>query len=119
MEEQKNVSFIRWQGKTLEQLGFVNNLFIALASGFLILEAQSIFSKKFLQPCEALLIGLSVILVFASLIVGGFLAINRLQSFRSTSQIARQRETGQKVFISDLRKQVDNLDSKTWIMLWC
>jgi hypothetical protein len=32
---ERNDSFVRWQGRTIEQLGFVNNLLIGLAAGIL------------------------------------------------------------------------------------
>jgi hypothetical protein len=118
MSEENYSSFIRWQDNRIKQFGFVNNLFIALSSGFLILEAQSIIGETTLLPCEAFFIGISTIYVFASLIVGGILAINRLLAFRYTAQIARKRETKNREGLSDLRNQTDDIDQCSWILLW-
>ena len=118
MTEQNNSSFIRWQDKSIEQLGFINNLLITLASGFLILETQYFIGEKTVQPIAIILIAFSAVFVFASLIVGGILAINRLLSFRYTAQVARKRETRQRDGIKDLRDWTNELDTRTWKLLW-
>ena len=118
MSTQNDLSFNRWQDKSIEQFGFTNNLFIALASGFMILEAQSAFRETTLQPYEAWLVGISIILMFASLTAGGILAINRLLSFRNTAQTARKRETKNRQGIDKLRDQTENIDTRSWRMLW-
>ena len=118
MAEQNNSSFIRWQDKSIEQLSFINNLLITLASGFLILETQYFIGEKSAKATEILLMGLSAFFVFASLILGGILAINRLLSFSHTAQIARKRETNQREGIKELRDWTKEVDSRTWLLLW-
>lgn len=118
MSEQDNSSFAGWQEKRIEQFGFVNNLFIALASGFLILEAQSFLGEAAFKVTEALFIGGTTVLMFASLLVGCALAINRLLSFRNTAKIARKRETKQRDGIENLRTLTDAIDGRSWNMLW-
>lgn len=118
MGERDNLSFVRWQNIRIEQFGFVNNLFIVLASGFLILEAQSVMNITKLLPSEACLIGISAILVFLSLSSGSFLAINRLLAFRKTAQIARKRETHDRNGLDYLRRQTSKIDERSWIFLW-
>lgn len=118
MPEQNNTSFVRWQDKSIGQLGFINNLLITLASGFLILETQYFIGEKTIQPIAILLIALSAVFVFASLVAGGILAINRLLSFRHTAQVARKRETRQREGIKDLRDWTNELDTRTWKLLW-
>ena len=118
MPEQDNSSFVGWQEKRIEHFGFVNNLFIALASGFLILEAQSFLGEAVFQVTEALFIGGTTVLMFASLMVGCALAINRLLSFRNTAKIARKRETKQRDGIENLRTLTDAIDERSWNMLW-
>ena len=66
MSTQNDSPFNRWQYKSIEQFGFANNLFIALASGFMILEAQSVFRETTIQPHEAWLVGISIVLMFGS-----------------------------------------------------
>jgi hypothetical protein len=118
MAEQNNSSFIRWQDKSIEQLSYINNLLITLASGFLILETKYFIGEKSAQATEILLLGLSAFFVFASLILGGILAINRLLSFSHTAQIARKRETKQREGIEELRDWTNEVDSRTWLLLW-
>jgi len=118
MPEKDNSSFVGWQEKRIEQFGFANNLFIALASGFLILEAQSFLGETSFQVTEALFISSTTILMFASLLVGCVLSINRLLSFRNTAKIARKRETKQRNGIEDLRTSTEAMDERSWNMLW-
>jgi hypothetical protein len=71
MAAEKNASFIRWQGRTIEQLGFVNNLLIGLASGFLLFEGKIPFDKKEILTCgDKGLIILSILSIFISLSFG-------------------------------------------------
>lgn len=120
MAEKNNASFIRWQGRTIKQFGFVNNLLITLALSFLVFQTRYFFDENTVQPLDILLIllGISSVSMFASLIVGGFLAMNRLLSFRYTAQIARKRETGQRDNIKELRDWTNELDTRTWRLLW-
>lgn len=70
---------------------------------------------------------ISVLSLIVSLIVGTWCVINRLHSFRSTAQIAREREVrnelGQrKELEADLaqrRKNTNALDARTWHLLYC
>ena len=118
MAAEKNASFIRWQGRTIEQLGFVNNLLIGLATGLLIFEGKLSFDKKEILTCvDKWLIVLSVLSIFISLSIGCYVAWNRLRSFRHTTQIARQRETGKRINIDELRALVRKLDNRTWPLL--
>ena len=118
MPQRSNESFIRWQGRTIEQLGFVNNLFIGLATALLIFEAKLPFEEKVTLSCtEKWLAFLSVLSVFLSLAFGCYVAWNRLRSFRNTTHIARQRETGNRTNIEELRALVKRLDSRTWPLL--
>jgi len=59
------------------------------------------------------IIVLSMLLIFISLILGCYLAWNRLLSFRITAQVARKMETGKREDIEDLRDKVKTLDKRT------
>ncbi len=119
MGELKNESFVRWQGRTVDQLSFVNNLFVGLSTGMLIFLIQFAFShngrfvniEKWLNVC-------SIVLIFFSLFTGGLLAINRLYSFRLTSEIARNRESNGREGIEEKRSLAKKRDRRTWILLW-
>jgi hypothetical protein len=110
-------SFIRWQGRAIEQLGFVNNVLLVLATGILLFQIQLIVGGASFGFCEKWVVLLSSCLFFLSIIFGCWLAYNRLNSFRLTSQIARKRETNEREDIEDLRKRVKHLDRKTWLLL--
>ena len=113
----KNESFIRWQGRMIEQLGFVNNLLIFLATGLMAFQIQLAVTEKSFNILEKYFVVLSMSLIFISLMIGCYLAWNRLKSFRITAQVARKREKGNKEGLEDLRKQYRILDERTWQLL--
>jgi hypothetical protein len=117
MPNNEKQSFIRWQGRTLEQLGFVNNLLIFLATGMLAFQVQIAIGKVTFTNLDKCVIVLSTLLIFISLIVGCYLAWNRLLSFRLTTQVAYKRETGKREGIEDLRNKIKILDKRTWQLL--
>lgn len=118
MSNEGNESFVRWQGRTIEQLGFVNNLLVGLATGMLAFQTKVAFDDKVsFTGVERWLAILSIILVFLSLAFGCYVAWNRLRSFRATMQTARQRETNQRQGIEELRTLSTALDKRTWWLL--
>lgn len=119
MSDEKNDSFIRWQGRAIEQLGFVNNLLIGLSTGLLVFQTQLAFNDKTsFQSFEKWLVVPSIVLVFASLVAGCYVAWNRLRSFRNTAKVARMRSQNQdEKIIKELRTLSDAQDQKTWWFL--
>ena len=117
MPNSEKQSFIRWQGRTIEQLGFVNNLLIFLATGMLAFQVQLAIGEISFTILNKCIIVLSMLLIFISLILGCYLAWNRLLAFRITAQVARKRETGKREGIDDLRDKVKTLDKRTWLLL--
>lgn len=117
MSNNEEQSFIRWQGRTIEQLGFVNNLLIFLATGMLTFQIQLAIREVSFTILDKCTIMFSILLIFASLMLGCYLAYNRLLSFRLTAQVARKRETGKREGIEDLRNEVKILDQRTWCLL--
>ena len=117
MSNNDKQSFIRWQGRTIEQLGFVNNLLIFLATGMLAFQIQLAIREISFTILNKCIIVLSMLLIFISLILGCYLAWNRLLSFRITAQVARKMETGKREDIEDLRDKVKTLDKRTWWLL--
>ena len=118
MSDDKRQSFVRWQGRSITQLGFVNNLLIGLSAGTLAFLTQIAFKDQTALICfDTCLMGLSTVSVFLSLAVGCVLAWNRLGSFRDTAQIARQRETDKRTNIDELRKSTRKRDKCTWWLL--
>ena len=91
MPNSERESFIRWQGRLIEQLGFVNNLLLGLATGLLAFQTQLAFDNKaLLTTAEKCVAVLSIIFVFLSVTFGCYVAYNRLRSFRFTAQIAQR-----------------------------
>ena len=117
MSNDEKQSFIRWQGRTIEQLGFVNNLLIFLATGMLAFQSQLAIREISLTILDKYTIILSTLFIFISLILGCYLALNRLRSFRLTARVARKRETKKREGIEYLRKKVKTLDKRTWWLL--
>jgi hypothetical protein len=108
-------SFIRWQGKTNEQLGYVNNLFTGLATGLLAFQTNLAFNDKAdLTMPERVLIIISLTSLGVSLAFGCHVALNRLEAFRSTAQIARKREKEEREGIEELRESTNARDKETW-----
>ena len=117
MDAQKNESFVRWQGRSLEQLGIAINLLLSLCLatiGFTIsklLDKDFIFLNHFTR--KIILLGSFNILLTILLVL--FLIYNRLHSFKKTTQIARKRETNNLSNIDILREKVKKADKLTWL----
>ena len=80
--------FIRWQEIRLQQLGYVNNLLIALASGSLLWQAQSILTITITFQSRPLYL-ISAALFFFSIFIGCWVAWNRLGDFTLTADRLR------------------------------
>jgi hypothetical protein len=118
MPGNENESFVRWQGRSIRQMGFVNNLLTGLATGLLAFQTQIAFDDKvILSTSERRVAIFSLVLIFASLVVGCYLAWNRLRSFRATAQAARKRETGNREGIFEIRSRYRRLDRITWLCI--
>lgn len=119
MSDNDERSFIRWQKFRIEQLGYVNNLLIFLATGMLALQVQLAAKELCFTILDKRIIAFSTLLLFLSLMVGCYLAWNRLRAFRITAQIARKRETEKRdgIDIKNLRAKVKPMDKITYQLL--
>ena len=117
MPNNKKQPFIRWQARTIEQLSFVNNLLIFLATGMLAFQVQLAIREITFTALSKYTIVSSTLLISISLMLGCYLAWNRLRSFRLSAQVARKREAGKREGIEDLRNRVKTLDKRTWCLL--
>src|ERR1039457_4134144 len=89
-----NDSFRRWQDHTIEQLGTTSNLIIGLAGGLLALSITILREDKpQISSCDAILLYVYSSALVLSVVAGLLVAVNRLEDFRLTAQIARNRET--------------------------
>jgi amino acid permease len=110
----KKQSFIRWQERTMKQLGYVNDLLIALSIGLIAFQTQLVIGQESFNILNKVIISLSLLLILLSILLGCYVAWNRLLSFRLTAQIARKRETNQRARIDELRDEVKIKDERTW-----
>ena len=117
MPNTEKQSFIRWQGRSIEQLGFVNYLLIFIATGILAFQVQLAVGDESFTILNRSIIILSMLLIFISLMLGCRLAWNRLRAFWKTAQVARKRETRKREGIENLRDEVNTLDKWTWWLL--
>ena len=117
MSDNDERSFIRWQKFRIEQLGYVNNLLIFLATGMLAFQVQLAVKELCFTILDKRIIAFSTLLLFLSLTVGCYLAWNRLRAFRITAQIARKRETEKRDGIENLRAKLNHLIKITYQLL--
>lgn len=114
-------SFIRWQGRTIEQMGFTINVLLILstgAMGFII--SILLHLDKCRSPVEFIILFNGAFLFAFSILFGCICSINRLSSFRITAQIARSREKHKDVLIRrSNRKVVKKKDRSTWCLFKC
>lgn len=115
-----NNSFIRWQGRSIEELGKAINLLLGLSlttAGFVISKLLDPQFQNAINICQTklLILGISISLVTILLLL--FLMYNRLLSFRKTTEIARKREKGILGNLGFLRGQVKSIDKCTWKLL--
>src|SRR5262245_30885543 len=77
MNDRDRDAFVRWQARAIDQMSFVTNLLIGLATGLVALEAQSILDGKIRLGSDDRLLGLASLgCVSLSLILGLILAWN-------------------------------------------
>ena len=101
----------------MQQLGYVNNLGIALAALALGFGLQDAGEKGKFEGVEGPLVFSAVLLSAISLAIGTYVAWNRLRSIRIETRIARERGRWRMSEINILRYERDALDSRTWFLL--
>jgi len=125
MAESKD-SFIRWQGRSVEQLSYANNLFLGFSTATLGFALSVVKDQTYQPNCAAkitMLLGLATLSL--SILIGAICAICRLYDFRTTAGIARHREKGEaenhsrSVLHGELRSSrslAKALGSVTWVL---
>ena len=112
-------AFVRWQGRTITQFGFATNLLLGLATGELaFLFGVALNRRDDLTTTGYVTFLMSVVLLAVSVVVGCWLALNRLTSFRTTAQVARRRQNSRTDDIDRLRARTRRLDERSWCLLW-
>ena len=117
---EKSDKYIRWQAIRIKQLGFINNLVLGLSLGLLAYNFKLILPDEIQLNCfQKILFWISSLLTLISVFIALILAINRLEDFRLTAQIARKEEKNQSENIEIDRKKSDKLGKKTWcLFIW-
>ena len=108
-------SFVRWQNIRITQLGFANNLLIALGVtliGFTLDFIQT--DQLILNLTQKFLFWVGISLGILSIGLGLFVVINRLEDFKLTAQITRKRENEKTSGIKEDRTQTKILGKRTW-----
>ena len=116
--------YIRWQGIRIEQVGFVNNLIIGLASGILLWEGNFLLTADPHKPSYYLFIA-SAFLLFISVALGCLVAWNRLMDFRLTAKVLRSlledppsiQNKKAEANRNEIREEAKRLGETTWQFL--
>lgn len=110
-------SFVRWQSRTIEELGKAANLILTLSLATIGFTVVKLLGQFLFLSCVSktlIILGSFVLLATALLIL--ILMRNRINSMRITTQIARKREKNDTSNIENLRKDVRLFDKLTWIL---
>lgn len=91
-------AYPRWQDRTRSGLEFENNLLIGLSGGLLVV---TVGLTRYTLAWQRLLLGIGLVLLGLSVVVGIWLAANRLQSARLTARLVRIRQQRDLVFEPD------------------
>lgn len=89
-DDNEDRRFLRWQERTQQQLGFLNNVLLVLGGGLIGFALNTGAVKVGLRAnWQSTLAGIAVVLVMVSLACGLVMAANRLRALRMTSEMAR------------------------------
>jgi hypothetical protein len=113
----ENDSFVRWQGITREQFSATTNLVLGLGTGLLAFESTLLLDKKLEAACSVSLGVASLLLLFVSVAIGLFCAVNRLSDFRLTAQITKNSSEENKK-VEEMRKRAGAMGTWTWRLFW-
>ena len=111
----KKSTYGKWENHRISQLSFINNLVIGLSVALI----GYVFD--FIKPLNIIFnyvqkffFWIGVLLIIASIIIGFLVAINRLEDFRLTAKIARNREKNNRENIQADRNEAKIIGKKTW-----
>lgn len=111
----KKSTYDKWENHRIAQLSFINNLVVGLSlalTGYVFNFIKP--SRIIFNSTQKFLFWIGVLLIVVSIVVGVFIAINRLEDFRLTAKIARNRENNNRNGIKADREKVQIIGKKTW-----
>lgn len=113
-------SSVRWQGRTIEQFGYSLNLVLGLCIAGIGYETTLILNKEIERAgWQNCLLAMSLLSWVISVGAALWCVVTRLQNFRLTAQIARNREDGASALeLQPDRKKLTDLDNFTWTLFW-
>jgi uncharacterized membrane protein YbhN (UPF0104 family) len=111
-------SSIRWQGRTIEQLGYALNLILGLTVAALGFEVSLILNKDFHRAgWQKCILSISLLALVLSVAVGLWCVLNRLRDFRTTAETAWKRENdASDIKLQPLRTLTRTLGKRTWVL---
>jgi hypothetical protein len=128
MAKQHKESFVRWQGISIQQLGYSINLILAFAAAALGFAFNLLKDPCFPTFCwSKTLFSSSLLLIGISVMLGLLCTVNRLCDFRKTTRIARCREqycrdgkpeTEIDSLLDEHRKETKRLGERTWNLFY-
>ena len=119
-EKKDRESSIRWQGRTIEQFGYVLNLVLGLSVAGIGYEGTLVLNKQLERAgWQNTLLAISLLALALSIAAALWCVISRLRNFRITAEIARKREDGASAIeLQPLRTKSDELGEFTWTLFW-
>jgi hypothetical protein len=120
MEKIDKASFVRWQERTMEQLGYVVNLLMGLGIAGLGYQVNFLLNMEFtLADTEKIWVAIATLLLSASFLAGIVCTICRLRDCRLTAKISRmnQRAFARNV-LRKLRAAAKAAGRCTWGLFW-
>lgn len=92
----KEGSFIRWQKITIDQMSYIINLIIGLSVASIGYFLTYLINDQYsITSCRVVLLLISLLSIFISIVLGIYCVYNRLRDFRATKEAARLREKGE------------------------
>ena len=113
----KNSSFIRWQGRSIDQFRSSSHLVLGLAGAALAFTATLLERDSPLSTLDSLLYHIQAGCFLVSLLTGITLSVNRTKDFRTTASIARSREKNKEdEELPALRALSKKLGEQSWTL---
>lgn len=113
-----NESFIKWQGITINQFTYAQNLILTFSVAALGFGLSFITNKEFMPfGVSKCFFVLSLLSLLISIGFGLWCVINRLRDFRITKDITRKREQNSNN-IEELRIKSRDLGKISWNLFW-
>ena len=111
----KKSTYGKWENHRIAQLSFINNLIIGLSVALIGYVFEFIQPSTIVFNCiQKFFFWIGTLLSILSIAIGLFVAINRLEDFRLTAKIARDREKNNRENIQSDRGNAKIIGKKTW-----